>query len=62
MAVCTEGLNKEGHEVYLWSRWLKDRNYNAIYDDMPMEGWWPGPKKEASYEGKGLLVKEESLI
>jgi hypothetical protein len=22
-----------------------DVNYNAIYDDMPLDGWWPWPKK-----------------
>lgn len=26
-------------------------NFNKIYDDMPLEGWWPWPKK-ASGEGK----------
>ncbi|KAI2463929.1 hypothetical protein F4781DRAFT_425944 [Annulohypoxylon bovei var. microspora] len=24
-----------------WEGW-----YNVIYDDMPLEGWWPWPKKE----------------
>lgn len=30
---------------YFHQDWL-DYRYNVIYDDMPLQGWWPWPKKE----------------
>ncbi|KAK8131740.1 hypothetical protein PG984_008178 [Apiospora sp. TS-2023a] len=33
-----------GAPVYSWCSWAPDEAYNALYDDMPMEGWWPWPK------------------
>jgi hypothetical protein len=48
MIVYARGENKYGYEVYFWSKWRPEWNYNALYDDMPMEGWWPWPKKETS--------------
>lgn len=32
--------------IYEYTSWKPEDNFNAIYDDMPMEGWWPWPKKE----------------
>ncbi|KAK8052945.1 hypothetical protein PG996_012246 [Apiospora saccharicola] len=26
--------------------WAPHEAYNALYDDMPMEGWWPWPKTQ----------------
>lgn len=44
------------HAMFAWSRNEKliyhfqsrepQLNFNAIYDDMRMEGWWPWPRKE----------------
>lgn len=40
--------NQAGH-VALCYRWEWDRThiaFNAMFDNMPMEGWWPWPRKE----------------
>ncbi|KAI0871589.1 hypothetical protein GGS24DRAFT_53759 [Hypoxylon argillaceum] len=33
------------HHIYNWDSWSPAVRFNAIYDDMPMEGWWPWPRK-----------------
>ncbi|TRX93765.1 hypothetical protein FHL15_005441 [Xylaria flabelliformis] len=33
-----------GHYIYNW-HYCTPVRFNAIYDDMPMEGWWPWPRK-----------------
>ncbi|WYZ36047.1 hypothetical protein EsH8_X_000694 [Colletotrichum jinshuiense] len=33
---------------YTFDRHDPEKNFNAIYDDMPLEGWWPWPKRQAS--------------
>lgn len=38
-------MDAKGKDVYMYSRLGEDVNINAIYDDMPLEGWWPWPKK-----------------
>lgn len=40
------GTKTSGQYVYHYSAENPDKNFNAIYDDMPMEGWWPWPKRE----------------
>lgn len=35
-------------EVYRWAANSPEKAFNALYDDMPMEGWWPWPKKAKS--------------
>ncbi|KAK9416593.1 hypothetical protein SUNI508_09699 [Seiridium unicorne] len=35
-----------GKSVYQYTRWAPDEAFNAIYDDMPLEGWWPWPRRE----------------
>ncbi|KAI0850647.1 hypothetical protein F5Y00DRAFT_268384, partial [Daldinia vernicosa] len=32
--------------IYSWTKEEPWDAYNAIYDDMPMDGWWPWPKRE----------------
>ncbi|KAI1655186.1 hypothetical protein F4813DRAFT_368013 [Daldinia decipiens] len=32
--------------IYSWIKKKPWEAYNAIYDDMPMDGWWPWPKRE----------------
>ncbi|KAI1408196.1 hypothetical protein F5Y13DRAFT_205053 [Hypoxylon sp. FL1857] len=34
--------------IYQYRRSHPEGCYNAIYDDMPMGGWWPWPKKRDS--------------
>ncbi|KAI0379402.1 hypothetical protein F5Y04DRAFT_282824 [Hypomontagnella monticulosa] len=41
--------------IYEFRRYQPERNFNAIYDDMPLDGWWPWPKK------KRLIQEEETL-
>ncbi|KAI1735164.1 hypothetical protein F4680DRAFT_436153 [Xylaria scruposa] len=33
------------HYIYGWDYCSPTMWFNAIYDDMPMEGWWPWPRK-----------------
>ncbi|KAF9880371.1 hypothetical protein CkaCkLH20_02325 [Colletotrichum karsti] len=37
-----------GRKLYKFDRFHPDKNFNAIYDDMPMDGWWPWPRRAAS--------------
>jgi hypothetical protein len=40
------------HRIYDWDcRWVDEYNYNCIYDDKPLRGWWPWPREEGSYVG-----------
>lgn len=27
--------------IYEYTSWKPEDNFNATYDDMPLEGWWP---------------------
>ena len=40
------GINKHREDVYGYSYRVPASRSNMIYDDMPLEGWWPWPKKE----------------
>ncbi len=47
--------DKSKHTVYYYNAVWPESNINTIYDDMPLEGWWPWPKKEserAARQGK----------
>ncbi|KAI1124550.1 hypothetical protein F5Y10DRAFT_284967 [Nemania abortiva] len=33
------------HLIYHWHHCSPAERFNAIYDNMPMEGWWPWPRK-----------------
>ncbi|KAK8045584.1 hypothetical protein PG993_005608 [Apiospora rasikravindrae] len=37
----------DGALVYAWFRRSPREAFNALYDDMPMKGWWPWPKAKA---------------
>jgi hypothetical protein len=40
------------HRIYDWDcRWAGEYNYNCIYDDKPLQGWWPWPREEGTYMG-----------
>lgn len=58
LVTSAEGLNK-GRLVYAYESLDPRENFNSIYDDMPMEGWWPWPKGEADTavvkRGEGLI-------
>ncbi|KAI1266505.1 hypothetical protein F5Y18DRAFT_381776 [Xylariaceae sp. FL1019] len=43
-------FNPVGFSIYRYLRGSPAECYNAIYDDMPLEGWWPWPKKEYDNE------------
>jgi hypothetical protein len=32
--------------IYNYNCRVQGQNYNCIYDDKPLEGWWPWPRKE----------------
>lgn len=34
----------DGRWIYEYNRGDPGQNFNAIYDDMPLGGWWPWPK------------------
>ncbi|KAI1215126.1 uncharacterized protein F4807DRAFT_21781 [Annulohypoxylon truncatum] len=38
--------NPGGRHIYYYKKDNPQVTFNAIYDDMPMEGWWPWPRKE----------------
>jgi hypothetical protein len=39
-------------QIYNWDcRWADEYNYNCIYDDTPLRGWWPWPREEGTYVG-----------
>ncbi|KAI1462386.1 hypothetical protein F4805DRAFT_132089 [Annulohypoxylon moriforme] len=42
--------NPGDRTIYRYSRREPVEAFNAIYDDMPMEGWWPWPRKEKEKE------------
>lgn len=37
--------NERRRVVYFFDARDPESNFNVIYDDMPLEGWWPWPKK-----------------
>ncbi|KAI1322383.1 hypothetical protein F5Y16DRAFT_415993 [Xylariaceae sp. FL0255] len=44
-------VSKKRNFVYSYEFGRPACCYNAIYDDMPLEGWWPWPRKEcATYD------------
>ncbi|KAI1741531.1 hypothetical protein F4680DRAFT_464550 [Xylaria scruposa] len=38
--------SQSGHMVYSWEYGFPRMSLNAIYDDRPMEGWWPWPRMD----------------
>ncbi|EFQ35660.1 hypothetical protein CGRA01v4_09844 [Colletotrichum graminicola] len=45
--------------VYFWDRNYPEDNFNAIYDDMPLEGWWPWPREEFDDDDITLVNVED---
>lgn len=45
MVLNAEAVNNSGNQIYFFDREQPHKAFNAIYDDMPLEGWWPWPKK-----------------
>ncbi|KAK1579990.1 uncharacterized protein LY79DRAFT_521650 [Colletotrichum navitas] len=41
--------------VYFWHRNYLEDNFNAIYDDMPLTGWWPWPRQEVDDDDITLM-------
>jgi hypothetical protein len=37
-----------GRVVYRFEDDASEHNFNAIYGSMPMDGWWPWPRRGAS--------------
>lgn len=56
-----EAWNHQGHRVYRAPRGSKP-GFNAIYDQMPMEGWWPWPKKLADEEDRWTTADEGNMV
>ncbi|KAI1394617.1 hypothetical protein F4819DRAFT_493282 [Hypoxylon fuscum] len=40
-----EAWGARGESVYRYSKSAPEIGYNAIYDDKPLDGWWPWPKR-----------------
>ncbi|KAI0886379.1 uncharacterized protein GGS22DRAFT_199651 [Annulohypoxylon maeteangense] len=36
----------ENKNIYGYETWDLESSFNAVYDDTPLEGWWPWPKKD----------------
>lgn len=46
--------------TYAWdSRFPVRYNYNCIYDDRPLQGWWPWPREEGTYVGYSAMAMED---
>ena len=35
-----------GRAIYHYDSYAPAENYNCVYDDMPLRGWWPWPRRE----------------
>ncbi|KAK1993317.1 hypothetical protein LX36DRAFT_714687 [Colletotrichum falcatum] len=42
--------------VYYWGRQYQEASFNAIYDDMPLTGWWPWPRLDVEDDDDITLV------
>ncbi|KAI1087011.1 hypothetical protein F5B19DRAFT_477110 [Rostrohypoxylon terebratum] len=45
MIKIAEAVNPSGQLIYSFDRDQPQNAFNAICDHMPLEGWWPWPKK-----------------
>lgn len=45
VAMC-KAWNRRGEMVYVFEAMDPDRRCNAIYGELPLEGWWPWPKQD----------------
>ncbi|KAK2596239.1 hypothetical protein QQS21_006331 [Conoideocrella luteorostrata] len=53
--------NANQEKVYNFDCINKDNNFNIIFDDMPMQRWWPWPKPKAKQSEKYKAVKALTL-
>ncbi|SPN98383.1 uncharacterized protein DNG_01428 [Cephalotrichum gorgonifer] len=51
------GYNERNEIVYNYSSTNPEANFNAVYDDMPMEGWWPWPRAPKKISAYGELLR-----
>ena len=52
--VCSaSAYNASNQLIYNFNCRVSGKNYNCIYDDKPLDGWWPWPKREDKDEGGG---------
>lgn len=68
-----QSLSRENvHAAWAWNRLQQATyaydcrqprryNYNCIYDDKPLQGWWPWPREEGTYEGFSALAMDEEV-
>ncbi|KAK3896606.1 hypothetical protein C8A05DRAFT_39847, partial [Staphylotrichum tortipilum] len=55
--VCSANAwDPRGKLVYNYNCRTPGRNYNCIYDDRPLRGWWPWPKKGTPTEAPSTLA------
>ncbi|KAK4041922.1 hypothetical protein C8A01DRAFT_34029 [Parachaetomium inaequale] len=55
--------NRLRQEIYGYDcRWPGRYNYNCIYDDKPLRGWWPWPREEGDYVGFSALAMELDVV
>jgi hypothetical protein len=40
------GWNKDGYSIYSYDHRYPGHRYNCVYEDKPLEGWWPWPKEQ----------------
>lgn len=56
------GFDRSGQRIYGFSVVDPDENFNAVYDDMPLNGWWPWPRRalhsSKKVHGTGELFKK----
>ncbi len=38
--------DEHGRTIYNYDSYTPAQNYNCVYDDTPLRGWWPWPRRE----------------
>ncbi|KAL2671348.1 hypothetical protein Neosp_013930 [[Neocosmospora] mangrovei] len=51
-------LNSDGNTVYYYDMSNPEKNANYLYDDMPMRGLWPFPRKEEGVKDSEVSKRE----
>lgn len=51
-------LNKDGNTIYYYAMRSPEKNANYLYDDMPLSGLWPFPRKEEGVKNREVLKDE----
>ncbi|UPL02047.1 hypothetical protein LCI18_012981 [Fusarium solani-melongenae] len=50
--------NHKSYQIYRYDARRPENNANYLYDDMPMEGLWPWPRKEEGLKEEEVLKRE----